>query len=210
MQLENKNPINLFRDDQSRAYIQNFLFQQQRLILQDKLEKGDIKFSEPTNDISVKGTSNFVYLDGANETKHFTDYQFLKRTKSEVAKPAADSTLKKNLKKRIDAANLQTEADLKILGDKVINSDKQVFKKQRTVNLKTGAVSTKVQKIATPSPSTQKKVVKPLSKSASKPSIKTEVQQKKFAKIVAKLSSAKETKKTKSAVSTGKKELKSA
>jgi hypothetical protein len=74
MQLENKNPINLFRDDQSRAYIQNFLFQQQRLILQDKLEKGDIKFSEPTNDISVKGTSNFVYLDGANETKHFTDY----------------------------------------------------------------------------------------------------------------------------------------
>lgn len=49
-----------------------------------------------------------------------------------------------------------------------------------------------------------------MSKSASKPSIKTEVQQKKFAKIVAKLSSAKETKKTKSAVSTDKKELKSA
>ena len=33
MQLENKHPINLFRDDESRAYIQNFLSQQQKEIL---------------------------------------------------------------------------------------------------------------------------------------------------------------------------------
>jgi hypothetical protein len=124
MLLENKNPINLFRDDQSRAYIQNFLYQQQQLILQDKLEKGDIKFSDFTTDISVKGNSKNVYLDSATEIKHFTDYQFLKRTKSEIAKPAVEDSLKKNLKKKVDAANLQTEADLKILGDKAISGEK--------------------------------------------------------------------------------------
>jgi hypothetical protein len=58
----------------------------------------------------------------------------------------------------------------------------------------------------TPAPSAKKQTAKPLSKSASKPGNKTEVVQKKFAKIIAKISSAKEAKKTKSAAASGKKE----
>jgi hypothetical protein len=42
--------------------------------LQEKLGKGDIKFSDHTNDISVKETNNRVFLDDAAETKHFSDY----------------------------------------------------------------------------------------------------------------------------------------
>jgi hypothetical protein len=48
----------------------------------------------------------------------------LKRTKSEIAEPVEKDVLKKNLKKKVNAANLQTEADLKIFGDKAISGDK--------------------------------------------------------------------------------------
>lgn len=64
-----------------------------------------------------------MFLDGAAENKHFLDYQFLKRTKSEIAKPPVADPLKKNLKNKVDTANLQTEADLKVFGDKGINGD---------------------------------------------------------------------------------------
>ena len=55
MQLENKNQINLFRDDESRAHIQNFLYQQQTEILKSKLDKNEIKFEDFSNSIPVKG-----------------------------------------------------------------------------------------------------------------------------------------------------------
>jgi hypothetical protein len=66
-------------------------------------------------------------------------------------------------------------------------------------------VSTKVQKVVTPAPSAKKQIAKPVSKSAQKQSKKSEFVPKKFAKIVAKISSAKEAKKTRSAVATAEK-----
>jgi hypothetical protein len=66
-------------------------------------------------------------------------------------------------------------------------------------------VSTKVQKVVTPAPSAKKPIAKPVSKSAQKQSKKSEFVPKKFAKIVAKISSAKEAKKTRSAVATAEK-----
>lgn len=71
-----------------------------------KLEANEIKFDASSNDISVKTASTSVFLDGANSVKHFTDYQFLKRTKLEVVKPVASVSPKKNLKKKVEAANI--------------------------------------------------------------------------------------------------------
>ena len=141
MQLENKHSINLFRDDESRTHIQNFLNQKQQEILKDKLEKGQVNFENYSAEIPVKNTSSNVFLDGATEQKHFNDYQFLKRTQSEIVKPIEQEKpagLKKNLKQKVSAANLQTEADLKIYGEKLISAQKQTFKQQRMLNIKTG------------------------------------------------------------------------
>jgi len=79
--------------------------------LKSKLEKGEVKFEDHSIDIPVKGTNSSVFIDGSTEKGHFSDYQFLKRTQSEIVKPVKEETsglsgLKKNLKKKIDAANL--------------------------------------------------------------------------------------------------------
>ena len=116
-ELENKHPQNLFRDDDCRTYIQEFLHNQQQAI---------IKGNTPALEF---GSTGAVCLDPkSTDAYEFRNYKFLSRTKSEVvggkAAPIAE-----------DEDNLAK-----------ISKRKPSVKKSTTVNVKKGSVSTKVVK----------------------------------------------------------------
>jgi hypothetical protein len=65
-ELENKHPTNLFRDDECRAFIQQFLYTQQQTVLKTK-----------------DADQDRVSIDGSTTEGGFKEYQFLKRTTTE-------------------------------------------------------------------------------------------------------------------------------
>lgn len=123
-ELENKHPTNLFRDDECRTFIQQFLYSQQQAVLKDKCKAFDF----------TDASTSLVQSIDASQTKgEFKDYQFLKRTQTEVL-PA---TAVKGGKKRANARPVEVEEDLTKMA-------KVQVKKQTTIDLKKGKVSTKV------------------------------------------------------------------
>lgn len=148
MELDKKYPVNLYRDDTCRTFINEYIFKSQQATLQAKFEKDTPAKLSLTDDVTVKtAVPNFyVTLEGdSSETGEFKGYQALKRTKTEILNYSDLISIERNsipqaaLKKSIEDGNVQTEKDL-IYRDDSKSSPTGAMKKTTTMRVKKDSV----------------------------------------------------------------------